>query len=259
VEPGFEPHSSTRASIGGIHFDHDISAGQYRVLAKDFHALRSMNLIDDSGEAQRLMGLTSLSANEHLTWLEDRVQYILHQDFDRDRSQPLNANVLAVNYGAALYKFRKPNLGLLGPYIVPIPGHAPVTVNSPRTGLIRLGPGLFSSSDPKIPQTESRLRLGTFFHEARHSDGNETSGSLVFSHAICPPGHSYAGQYACDANLNGPYTIGALFIKSALHGCGKSCSEYGKILMRIDIADSKSRIIYLPGVRELDPIHEGVR
>ena len=119
-------------------------------------------------------------------------------------------------------------------------------IESPRVGIIQIGEGLFLdglSVTPSKPNAiaNSLKRLSTFFHEARHSDGNGVS--LAFAHSVCPAGHNYAGSPACDENLNGPYTVGAIFTTELLKACDESCSEVEKTELKADIVDSYSRVL----------------
>lgn len=121
-----------------------------------------------------------------------------------------------------------------------------VSIESPRSGIIQIGEGLFLreiSINNENPEaiSNSLNRLGTFFHEARHSDGNGLS--LGFAHSICPTGHDLAGAYACDEGLNGAYAVGATMLKEMLSGCEEACSEREKETIRAVILDSKSRIL----------------
>lgn len=122
-----------------------------------------------------------------------------------------------------------------------------VAVESPRAGIIQIGEGLFMkeitvNNDNPDSIANSINRLGTFFHEARHSDGN--GSSLSFAHSPCPTGHDYAGAYACDEGLNGPYTVGAVMVKEMLKGCADSCSEKEKQILKIIVLDSQNRIMH---------------
>lgn len=121
-----------------------------------------------------------------------------------------------------------------------------VAVTSPRTGIIQIGEGLFApeltvNNDDQDALANSIFRLGTFFHEARHSDGN--GKSLGFMHTLCPAGHDYAGQAACDENLNGPYTVGALMMAEMSKACESNCSEKDKQTLKLMVLDSASRIL----------------
>ena len=121
-----------------------------------------------------------------------------------------------------------------------------VAVTSPRAGIIQIGEGLFAQEltvNKENPDAlaNSIFRLGTFFHEARHSDGN--GKSLSFMHTNCPEGHDYAGMPACDENLNGPYTIGTLMMAEMAKACDEDCSEKDKETLKMLVLDSASRIM----------------
>lgn len=122
-----------------------------------------------------------------------------------------------------------------------------VPVESPRAGIIQIGEGLFMKEITVNNENPSSIansinRLATFFHEARHSDGN--GSSLGFAHSPCPTGHDYAGAYACDENLNGPYTVGAAMMKEMLKSCEETCTPKEKTVLNMVILDSYSRIMH---------------
>jgi hypothetical protein len=121
-----------------------------------------------------------------------------------------------------------------------------VPLESPRDGIIQVGEGLFHpnflpNSKDLNAKANSITRLGTFFHEARHSDGN--GESLGFFHSPCPVGHDMEGAAACDENLNGPYSIGAVMTAEMLKTCEESCSETEKERLKIEVLDSKNRVM----------------
>ncbi len=121
-----------------------------------------------------------------------------------------------------------------------------VEIISPRSGVIQIGEGLFAPELTINRENENALantifRMGTFFHEARHSDGN--AESLGFTHATCPETHDYAGAAACDENLNGPYTVGKVMLDEMTNACGDKCSEADKEILNLMIIDNASRIL----------------
>ncbi|MBC7428983.1 MAG: hypothetical protein H7336_10250 [Bacteriovorax sp.] len=121
-----------------------------------------------------------------------------------------------------------------------------VVIESPRAGIIQIGEGLFMkeitiNNENPASIANSINRLGTFFHEAKHSDGN--GSSLGFAHSLCPAGHDYAGAYACDESVNGPYTVGAIMMKEMLKSCNDTCTPKEKEILKIVILDSESRIM----------------
>ena len=52
-----------------------------------------------------------------------------------------------------------------------------------------------------------------------------------------------AGAYACDENLNGPYTVGALMTTEMLKACDDSCSEREKEILKLIALDSAGRVM----------------
>ncbi len=156
--------------------------------------------------------------------------------------------VVMSNFGTALYMDGKDSNTIYGMNIVSSKTleNKKVIIKSPRVGIIQIGEGLFS---PDLTINESNnnaisnsiFRLSVFFHEARHSDGN--GKSLGFYHAICPKGHDYAEQAACDENLNGPYAVGTLMLKEMVKNCSLHCTEAEKETLKTLIVDSYNRII----------------
>jgi hypothetical protein len=150
--------------------------------------------------------------------------------------------VVMANLGSALYLGGKMADMLLG---VKLRGIGRVPVTSPRAGIIQIGEGLFDdglfgeeiAKDSPIRRT---FRMSTFFHEARHSDGN--GKSLGFMHALCPRGHDYENTNACDRSVNGPYTVGALMDEHIAKAC-TDCSEVERETIRLFGLESRSRII----------------
>ena len=127
-----------------------------------------------------------------------------------------------------------------------IPGIGRVKAPSVRVGITKVGAGLFlpvdrSKQGKNTSYASSLYRLSIMMHEARHSDGN--GRSVGFKHAVCPKGHDFEGYTSCDRNLNGPYTLGAVFLKSVLANC-ESCSEKEKENLRLRALDSLGRVIH---------------
>jgi hypothetical protein len=170
----------------------------------------------------------------------------------QERLKKRKVQTVMSNVGAAIYLSGKSsNL----PLLLRVPGVGRIPVTSPRVGVIQVGSGLFpelssgssSGSDDSsgfglAPSSQARRasRLGTLFHEARHSDGN--GKSLGFAHAICPVGHDYEGFNACDRNVNGPYLVGAMLTYHLRNNCS-GCSSREQEVLALETLDGLSRII----------------
>lgn len=145
------------------------------------------------------------------------------------------------NIGFGLYYGGKLNQVLLS---LNISGVGTIHLTSPRVGIVKVGKGLFAQmfEDSSI-QPDAKpyiaMRLGTLFHEARHSDGN--GKTLGFSHATCASG-DFTGYAACDRNLNGPYQIQAKFVKTLITNC-PNCTLGDTHSMQTLVADAASRQI----------------
>lgn len=234
-----------------------------------------------TAETLKVMGLTTLNAETATSWLNKRVSYVISENalstysllvkriifVDQQNVDYPNANIIPYaidksvnlisasdegftvmsNIGTALYYGGKSERQIYGMKISRglLKKAEKVAVTSPRTGIIQIGEGLFAPELTVNPKDESALsnsifRLGTFFHEARHSDGN--GKSLGFFHSLCPAGHDYAGQPACDENLNGPYTVGTLMMAEMAKACDEGCSEKDKQTLKLMVIDSANRV-----------------
>ena len=146
----------------------------------------------------------------------------------------------AENIGSESYAQAKQN-GVA--YDFESPEGKTIPVLSPRVGLISVS-GLFAPQfypNPMLLKTEANsiYRLGVLFHEARHSDGS--GRHLGFPHNLCPEGHDYAGQSACDDTLNGAYTVGAHVMNELMMNC-KDCSEEDLSSLQSSIHNDLQRV-----------------
>ncbi len=126
---------------------------------------------------------------------------------------------------------------------------------SPRTGVMQIGPSFFDSTDSLDTEDvdgrgfrtiKSLYRISVLFHEARHSDGNQASGSLSFAHILCPSdgsvGSEYAGLPACDDEANGAYNVGAQILSGMQGVCDGICSTREVSVLESIQLDVLSRI-----------------
>lgn len=265
----------------GITFGTDVPKEQVDTMVKDLNFLETFNPSKPSdslsAELKRVMkidgdNLTSAVLNQ---WLRDRAHYVVSEKFNLEKNLKVlkesqlypNSNdepeiklptknpgegdskvkTIMSNIGSAVYFAGKSSSVRLG---VEIEGVSDaVDVRSPRVGIFQVGEGLFSP--PKKLENFSQdstiltiSRLTTFFHEARHSDGH--GKSLGFFHVACPKGHDYEGYAACDANENGPYTVGAVTTQIFLESCkanGINCSPEEQTVIEALVKDSENRVI----------------
>lgn len=166
---------------------------------------------------------------------------------NEENSQDESAVTVMTNLGAALYLQGKKERVL---YRMKIPTSflksVTVSLTSPRAGIIQVGAGLFDRRFTINNQNPDSIansinRLGVFFHEARHSDGQ--GASLAFTHVRCPRGHDLEGMYACDLNSNGPYSIGAKIVKDLIKACGDECTQREKEILLLTALDSQNRVV----------------
>ena len=117
-----------------------------------------------------------------------------------------------------------------------------IQITSPRTGILKIGPGLFHDFGVKLQNVALDIyRVSTLFHEARHSDGH--GETLGFLHSKCPAGSDYEGLSACDGSTNGPYTVGALVMKTMKDSC-VTCTPLSNKFLEIMYLDVSSRVIH---------------
>lgn len=162
-----------------------------------------------------------------------------------------DVKVVMTNIGGALYINGKSNNVAMG---IKFDGKN-LYAKSARVGLLQVGEGLFLerfmlNKDMKAP-ANSIFRLGTLFHEARHSDGN--GKRTGFLHEFCPSGHPYAGFGACEISGNGSYTIGALATRHLLKNCG-ACSPAELSALQANVLDSFNRIISSSNISRLNDL-----
>lgn len=253
----------------GLQYAKSVPKSQRKQMNQDISLIRSL-IVEDADQSATRLFKTPVTGPHFEAWLAQRSRYVVPEDFKIDKNAEIirvgypfpnsvlpsieqgsarpggGGNVVTVmsNIGTAVYLAGKMQSTLLG---VKIPGIGRVSATTPRIGVFQIGEGHFlpllrrQGSSDSTGQANSLARLATFFHEARHSDGN--AKSLGFVHGVCPAGHNYAGYNACDRAANGPYTIGAAFLKSVMNqNCG-ACSEAEKEALRITYMDSYSRVI----------------
>lgn len=255
-------------------FSRGVPKEQKQKLINDIEVLKNFHFREaPDQESLKLLDVKNLETATMVKWLSDRVQYIVEEkDIEKFRLRAsredfvypypgqvpqieipsrLAANddqgiTVMSNIGTAFYFIGKLSDELLRLKLrVSFFKSEKIDITSPRVGILQIGEGLFL---PKLdfnrenPQALSNSinRLSTLFHEARHSDGHGTH--LGFFHAPCPSTHPYAGQAACDKNLNGPYAIGAQMLKEFAKNCS-DCTEEETEQMKLSFLDSRSRII----------------
>lgn len=250
--------------FGGLKFHSSIPKNQVEALKVDLRYLYQNPLTKADpqflGVAQVQIGD---GPNLH-NWVVNRVRYIVGENYQLDDSNiittkynrfpntPLPDGLSAMdgnegsvktvmsNMGAALYLYGKKEKVLYG---IKFDGES-VYAKSTRVGFLQVGEGLFFKDfllNPNLlAPANSISRLGTLFHEARHSDGN--SKHTGFLHFTCPEGHPYANYAACEVSANGSYTVGGLSERHMLANCS-TCSTKEKNALAAKVLDSFNRII----------------
>lgn len=259
--------------------DRFVSATAKESLVRDFKRIERFDLTTktaNDASLKNLLDVQDLSGATLSSWLKQRVRYLLSPDLAQYRVGTLSTaskslavsrlpgldpeetqNVAAAMVGTRLYEIGK-SLRTEDPsvdYLMIEINDSWVHLNTQRNGVMQIGPALF---DPRfMPNTvnpaayaNTAVRVETLFHEARHADGNQVSGSFGFYHAVCPEGSGVAkefrGQRACDDNANGPYTLGAQIVKAYLANCGEFCSPQDRSVLQAFMLDSLSRVVQRP-------------
>jgi hypothetical protein len=266
----------------GFQMDPAVPAEQKKVMLEDYGYLDRLQILDEGNDllTRELLETPRISASQLKSWLSSRMKAVISEKTEIEKSvrivsraayyqnggimpdidapvptptpkpAPTDGSnkpafkpmVVMSNMGTAIYMHGKQNAKLLG--LQGSDGKI-MAMRSPRDGLVQIGEGLFHErlrvNPERVDLPANRLaRLSTYFHEARHSDGN--GKSLGFAHAMCPVGHAYQGYYACEKNLNGPYTIGAMVLKKLTAACS-DCSAKEKTTLQMIQADSLSRVL----------------
>ncbi|MBY0414091.1 MAG: hypothetical protein K2Q18_07990 [Bdellovibrionales bacterium] len=167
---------------------------------------------------------------------------------EKVNAKEVASTVIMSNAGAALYMKGKNEHKVYGLKISRglLKSAQKISIDSPRAGIIQIGAGLFDSrfniNNQNLGAVANALhRLSILFHEARHSDGR--GKSVVFAHAICPPGHDLEGQPGCDETQNGAYAIGSSIMLEMIKSCGDDCNEREKEILKMIYLDNKNRIL----------------
>ncbi len=270
--PGDGKLTDLSALNKAIKIERTVPADRVDALYAAIHLLRTLPIDSQTPFAKKtalIMKTPDLSADYLQSWLQERVQYVVNDNYDINShfafssknvqypyaadtpdavaesslSSALNDNsgaqVAMANIGAALYLYGKQSKKMIE---FDWEGQK-VGFTSPRNGFLEIGPGLFPDLQGRQVQEVvlNIFRASTLFHEARHSDGH--GKTLGFMHAKCPSGHDYAGLNACDAALNGPYTVGANVQKNLMDNCKEACSAQSQTILRAMYADVASRVL----------------
>lgn len=273
--------TASLAQANDIVLSEKIKTSYLKKIEKDMNVLDNLKFKDVNPRTLEVMGLTDLNTNTASKWLNDRVNYVVEENaltifkllikrviyVEQDSVAYPNGNVLPYsqdpknqfindekgmvvmsNLGAGLYMGGKAERKLYGMKVSRglLKKQIKVTIDSPRAGVIQVGEGLFDPGLTVNSSNENSManninRLATFFHEARHSDGN--GSSLAFAHSKCPAGHELGGMYACDENLNGPYTVGALMMTEMIKLCDETCSPTDVEVLKVQALESAGRVL----------------
>lgn len=234
-------------------------------------AFRSIDTLSFEGHAVEsdvtdLLQIPSTSASHLSDWLVMRAKHFVSNKFtdgdypvrvvDRNTRVIHSANLTgldqfddssAFNLGAFFYRYalteKTKLVGAKDIYFQIKVNRQWVDITSPRSGLVLLNPEIFNFGE--LSENGNLSIIATLFHEARHSDGNQHSNSLAFSHIKCPEYlELYSGRYACDNVANGAYAVEAKITKLYTDkACEQDCDERYRAIANAQYLDAKSRII----------------
>lgn len=277
------------STSSGIRFDASVPADQQELLADDFAFIETINMTGATAQDMQILGLSDLSGRSFMNWIRQGVSYIVGESFEYE--QHWSVSDIAVNYPPSGPTSTNPYSGysrmaLIGLFdshsdtsatageAVTIMSNflgtvykrgkaAGVLVNmnmagqtvpvvSPRTGGLKVGPGLFNTYKVKnTPPTSKANRLAravVLGHEIIHSDGRKDDVTL--GHALCQQGNwkgssanpnsSLNNEYACEKYTNGPYMVDAVLSKLAPSAC-TGCSNSELTFFQTMRADALSR------------------
>ena len=249
--------------FGGIDFHSSLPASQVRTLKQDITYLYKNPVGETDSQFKTMANLSKVDGPNMYNWIYNRVKYIIGQSYDlRGKNivkqkghvfptTPLPPTVvngtsqywgviIMSNMAAELYVMGKKDKTLMGLRL----DDGIVFAPSPRAGILQVGEGLFLErllvNKEPLSEANSIKRLGTVFHEARHSDGH--SEHTGFIHAPCPPGHALSGLDACEPFSNGSYSLEAVATKTLLLNC-RTCSNEDKGKLTAAVADAFGRVI----------------
>lgn len=254
---------------GGVSFHSSVPVDQMNIMKSDIDYLYKKPVIDPDIDFLKLADIPRAEGPYLHNWLLNRMRFIISENFDLNKNltrkffhrfpktpnvdlgklnsysevaadEASNPTIIMSNTGGLLYITGKRGGTLLGLKYDDQKIMAPST----RVGIVQIGAGLFLErfmiNDQMLSSANTISRLGTYFHEARHSDGN--SKHTGFVHEKCPLTHPYAGYAACEKSANGSYSIGAYSERHFYRNC-TDCSTADKGVLAVRMIDSINRIV----------------
>ncbi|WPU64759.1 hypothetical protein [Peredibacter starrii] len=268
--------------FGGVTFHSSVEQKQIDILKNDLRYVYQNPVLKVDNDFLAATKMQAVDGKNMHNWLLNRVRYIVGQSYELkeenieisirralffkfpETPMPEGFELLSrvndegeddggvktvmTNIGGALYLVGKKAKVPFGLKL----DNETVYVTSARTGVLQVGEGLFLkrfmiNKDNEKASSNSISRLGTLFHEARHSDGN--GKSTGFLHKVCPDGHPYGGYAACEIVGNGSYTIGGLAERQLLQNC-TDCSQTELSGLAVKVLDSFDRVIDLAAAQK---------
>lgn len=260
----------------------DVPATQAQRMKSDLEFLGALQPQDDSALRQ-LMGIAgNLNAQALESWLAERVQYVVREEFDpavetsilqpefpfehpgvlpelnSPKSPPTpaagtppsaslgfsGATIVMQNLSSGMYLEAKSKASLIGARIA---GVGIVPVSSPRTGIIQIGQGMFlPSMQRSIPGAAIESAPYSIFRlMVLFHEARHSDGngrSAGFLHTYCPLGHDYEGEASCDLARNGAYALGGKLMANLVRSCS-GCGTAEKEALKLEILDDYNRVL----------------
>lgn len=232
-----------------IQFSSGVKSGPKDQIIQDLKVLENFKFKNVDPQTLKVLGIDELTGKSALKWLEDRIQYIVEQEFSVEKNIYLIKNDIVfpndfdapkaerekmgfgyetpdfafymANLTPFIYNVSKWNQAQYGLKIPQGVFKSPllVPVTSIRAGIIQIGGSLFKwpVNKDKNAVANSIGRISIYFHEARHSDGN--GDHLGFPHVDCSD-----GSLECEDSLNGSYSTAAAILGEMIKSCDQCTS-----------------------------------
>lgn len=243
----------------GAVYDSELTGQEREVLETALAKLGSLRLNAQNVDWFREI-FGGSESNDVNRFLEDRAKFFVSSSTNwisrvRINGQPVEAgaprsvhpDVVALNLGTELWINAVANAPHTLQFIF---NDRLLDIPSTRIGIIQLGPGFTRHHALEL--------AAVFVHEARHSDctgglrasdlerirrGEVPQNPLCgHTHVRCPPGHDYAGLFACDGHAWGAYSTDSVYSAGIVLGC-VSCNETEKQIAGLQSIDSLSRVL----------------
>jgi hypothetical protein len=244
-------------------FDSSVPSDQQAILQADNQIVANLNITNTQPNDLQVMGTPDLTAPTLVSWLNQNVNVIVGESFDWEANSSAtpdpnytttalsdmiadsssSAQTLMWNVGTYVYLNGRSN----GEIFTLQTSIGSVYDNTPEVGVIEIGAGEFDpdqliQNSPVNSLANSYVRIPIEFHEGMHCKGYgpQLAG---YPHAMCPSGN-YAGDYACESHLNGPYGKQAMLESKLLNICN-TCTSSEQNALALVALDYAGRMLPL--------------